>query len=69
MAVLTVAQWVNDLACLCGGTGSISEQTQKVKDPALLSSGTVCSSGLDSIIGPGTSYALGVAQKKKKKYC
>ena len=29
-------QWVNDLACLCGSTGSFSGLVQWVKDPALL---------------------------------
>ena len=31
-----MAQWVNDLACLCGGTTSIPSPPQWVKDPALL---------------------------------
>ena len=32
----TMAQWVNHLACLCGGTGLIPSLVQWVKDPALL---------------------------------
>ena len=34
--VPAVVQWVNDLACLCGGTGSIPGLAQWVKDPVLL---------------------------------
>ena len=30
--VPTVAQWVNDLACLCGGAGSIPSPAKQVKD-------------------------------------
>ena len=33
--VLIVAQWVNDLACLCGVADSISRLVQWVKDHAL----------------------------------
>ena len=29
-------QWVNDLACLCGGTSSIPGSAQRVKEPVLL---------------------------------
>ena len=36
LRVLTVAQWVNDLACLCGIAGSNPDLVQWVKDPALL---------------------------------
>ena len=31
-----MVQWVNDLACLCGGTGLIFSPAQWVKDPVLL---------------------------------
>ena len=34
--VPTVAQWVNDLACLSRGAGSIPGPVQWMKDPALL---------------------------------
>ena len=36
MGVPTVVQWVNDLACLCGGTGSTPSLAQWVKDLVLL---------------------------------
>ena len=29
-----VAEWINDLACLCGGAGSIPNWLQQVKDLA-----------------------------------
>ena len=31
-----MAQWVSDLACLCGIAGSIPDPVQWIKDPALL---------------------------------
>ena len=31
-----MVQWVNDLACLCGGPGLIPGQEQWIKDTALL---------------------------------
>ena len=34
--VAVVAQWVNDLACLCGSASSIPGPLQCVKDPVLL---------------------------------
>ena len=34
--VPAVTQWVNDLACLCGGTSLILGLAQWVKDPTLL---------------------------------
>ena len=34
--VPTVVQWVNDLACVCGGTGSIPGLVQWAKDMVLL---------------------------------
>ena len=33
--VPAIAQWVNDLACLCGAADLISSLVQWVKDPAL----------------------------------
>ena len=33
--VPTVAQWVNDLACLCGGASVIPAWCSGLKDPAL----------------------------------
>ena len=48
--------WFNDLACLCGGAGSIYCQTQWVKDPVLLWLWqTLQLQCLDSVPGPGTS--------------
>ena len=35
LGVPAVAQWVKDLACLCGGAGSSPGLAQWVKDPAL----------------------------------
>ena len=36
LGVSAVVLWVNDLACLCGGAGSIPRLVQWVKDLALL---------------------------------
>ena len=36
LEVHTVVQWVNDLACLCGGTSLFPRQAQWVMEPALL---------------------------------
>ena len=36
IGVPTVAQWVNDPACLSGDAGLIPSQVQRVKEPALL---------------------------------
>ena len=33
MWIAAVAQWINDPACLCGGTSSIPDPAQWVKDP------------------------------------
>ena len=46
-----MVQWLNDLACLCGGARLIPGH----------------SSGLDLISGLGTSMCHEVAEKKKKK--
>ena len=35
IGVPAVAQWFNDLACLCGGVGLIPSSAQWVKDAAL----------------------------------
>ena len=34
--MVNVVQWVNDLASLCGGTGSDPNPVQWIKDPVLL---------------------------------
>ena len=34
-SVPTLAQWVNDPACFCGGAGSVPSPVQWVRDPAL----------------------------------
>ena len=36
LGVFTVAQWVNNLACLCDGKGLIPCLVHQVKDPELL---------------------------------
>ena len=56
-----MAQWVNDLACLCGSAGSIPGLVEWVKDPTLLQLGS------DSVPGPRTSTCHGCSQKRKKK--
>ena len=56
--VPTVAQWVNDPACLFGGASWIPSTW--VKDPVLLQLWCMChSSSQDSIPGPGTFHSLG----------
>lgn len=42
LGVAAVAQWVNDLTCVCGIAGSIPGLVQWVKDP-------------DSVLGPENS--------------
>ena len=64
--VTTVAQWVNDLACLCEGAGLIPGPAQKVKDPALLQLWHRTYS--DMIPAPGTSVCHAGWLKKKSEY-
>ena len=64
--VLTVAQWVNDLACLCVGSSSFPGQAQWVKDPALQNP---CRSklGFGFDPWPGNLHMSQVKPLKKKK--
>ena len=59
-----MAQWVNDLACLCGMTSSIPSPVQWVEDPALLQLWQV-QLGFDP--WPRASIYLGCGQKRKRK--
>lgn len=56
-----MAQWVNDLACLCGRMGSVLGPMQCVKDWSWCGFSVGLSSGLDSI------HMLQARPKKKKK--
>ena len=59
-----MAQWINDLAFLCGGTGLIPGPLQWVKDmvsPHSCGIGHSC--GSVSIPGPGTSICCGGSQQ------
>ena len=61
-----VVQWVNNPACLCGGTSLIPSLAwcSGLKILYCHSCGTDCSSGLDSIPGLGTSISYGGGQKQ-----
>ena len=61
-----MAQWVNDLACLHGGTGSIPSPAQRVKDPALLQMWHRLQLWLQFDPWPGNFHVLQVQLKKKK---
>ena len=62
-----VSQWVNDLACLCGGTCLIPSLVRCIKDPALLQ--LWCRSQLWPGFDPrsGTFHMPWLQPKKKKK--
>ena len=62
-----MAQWVNDLACLCGGMGSIPGPEPWVKDPALPQ--LWCTSQLQLRFDPwsGNFHMLQGSQKGKRK--
>ena len=62
-----VAEWVNDLACLCGGASSNPSPVQCVKDPALLQ--LWCRSQLQLRFHPcpRNFHTLLVQPKRKKK--
>ena len=69
-------QWVNDLACFCGGASSVPSAAEWVKNQLLmynviyelyLSWGVGCSSGLDSVPGLGTLAGEAKTNKKNKK--
>ena len=64
---IAVAQWINDLACLCGGADLIPGPVQWVKDLCCCGCGIGCSSGLDLIHGLGTSICHGGGAKREKK--
>ena len=70
--VPTVAQWINDLACLCGGTSLIPAHHSGLRIQCCYSCGIGHISGSDSIPGLGTSICHECSrkrrrQKKKKK--
>ena len=61
-----VVQWINDLACLCGGTSLICSQEQLVKAPALLQ---LWRRWLQlRLLGLGTSICHGWPAKKINKW-
>ena len=63
-----VAQWINDLDCLCGGAGSIPGAAQWVKHSALqqLWHRSQLQLGSDSVPGLGISICCRRSRKKKK---
>ena len=61
-----MAQWVQDPACLCGGTAPIPGLAQWVKDLALLHYSVGCSSGSMPSLAQELSYAMGEAEQEKK---
>ena len=66
LGVPTVAQWVNDLAFLCGSAGLIPLQC--VKDPVCVSGcGVGCSFSSDLTPTWELPYALVTAEKERKK--
>ena len=64
--VWAVGQWVDDLAWLCGGTGSTPGPV-RLRIWHCYSYGVDCSSSSDSIPGLGTSICRGCRWKRKKK--
>ena len=54
IGVPDVAQWVNNLACLCGGAASIPAQRSGLRICHCCSCSVACSSGSDSVAGLGT---------------
>ena len=50
-----MVQWINDLACLCGGPGALPGPAQWVKGYGIAAP------------GPGTSMCHGCSQKRKIK--
>ena len=62
-----MAQWVNDLACLCGTMSSTFGPAQEAKDPAMLQLWCRLQLQLDLIPWPGNFHKLQVQTKKKKK--
>ena len=62
-----MAQWVNDLACLCGTMSSTFGPAQEAKDPAMLQLWCRPQLQLDLIPWPGNFHKLQVQTKKKKK--
>ena len=65
--VPAVAQWFNELACLCGGTGSIPSPVQWVKDLSLLQLWHRLQLGLGFNPRPKNFHMLWGQPKRKKK--
>ena len=66
--VAAVAQWVNDLACLCGGMGLIPSPVWWGKGPVLLQLWHRSQMWLGFALWPGNFHMpLGQLKKKKKK--
>ena len=66
--VPAVAQWVNDLACLCGIAGSIAlAWNNGLRIRHCGSYAIVCRCGLDLIPGPRTFHMLPMWPKKMEK--
>lgn len=61
-----VAQWVNDLTCLCGSAGLVPSPAQWVKDPALLQLWHRSQLQLELDPWPG-NFPMPWGQPKKKK--
>ena len=67
--VPAVAQWVIDLASLCGGPGSIPSLVQQVKGFGIAAAvGISCSCGLYSVPALGTSICCGGGRKGKNRW-
>ena len=61
-----MVQWVDDLACLCGGTGLIPSPVKGVKDPVMPQMQHSLQLWLGFSPWPGNFHTLCVQSKKKE---